>query len=292
MDIFNSEINKNLPFILFIFLYFGFQIFSQIWIKFVSPIPSTRNYIQNFIAALVLIALVIYYGNPKMEVDKYWTVFLIGTFLFVFLYCYAKKGLDDMSERDKKTGKDSGMKVITILVIFLYGSLGIVYLIFYMRKLNNRTDFFKIMGSTVLIAGLIGFFYGFKPNKDDQDNIVLALYLFPLLFLTKNLENSKFLSYTYIILYATVISLWGFFGVEWFVGKKDYQYVNEQVCKDYLGISDDQLASPLNGETQLKINTRNINYIYILVGLIFITFIVALVFVFLSVQKMAINKTF
>jgi len=291
MDTFNLNVNfeNNLPFILFIFVYFGFQIFSQIWGKFINTgIPGTRNYIQNFISALVLIVLVIYFAKPKLLINKYSTIFFIVTFIFVFIFCYAKKGIDDMSEKDKQMKKDVGMKGITVIMMFLFGGLGLAYFIIAMRQAGTRSDYFKIFGSGILIVSLIGSFYGFKSDRDDQNNLVPALYLYPLLFLTKGMSESRFMSYSYLILYTTVIALWGFFGVEWFTGKKEYDGINEQVCKAYLGLSDDDMASPIGKLTQTRINTKNINFIFIVVALIFVSFIIALIFVFMIVQKITV----
>lgn len=102
MNSINEVFSKNLTIMLFIFIYFGFQFFSQIWNKSISGIPGTKNYMQNFISSIVLIGLVIYYANPQFDVNKYWTFFLVFTFIIIFIYCYSKKGLDEMSEKDKK----------------------------------------------------------------------------------------------------------------------------------------------------------------------------------------------
>ncbi len=289
MDKFNETFNKkNTPFLLFIGVYLGFQIFAQIWGTFINTgIPANKNYIQNFVAALVLIFLVIYYGNPQIDLkNPYNIIFFVATFIFVFLYCYAKKSMDDMSEKEKLQGKNRSIKVLTMVIIFLYAGLAFTYLTFYLKREDSGWVRGKILGTTVIIAALITGFYFFKNNKDEQNNVVLSLYLYPLLFLTSGLEESRFLQYSYTILYTTVIALWGFFGVEWFTGKKEYEGINTQTCKAYLGISDDQLTSPLTPQTQTAINTRNINFIYIAMGLIFTTFVVALIFVFVTVQKL------
>jgi len=273
-----------MPIIFFIFVYFGFQIFSQIWNTSIG-IPSTRNYIQNFISALVLIGLVIYFADPQIITNQYSLFFFIITFVLVLLYSYAKKGLDDMSEKDKALGKDNMLKVITILMIFAFGTLAFMYFIFYVRRFEFG-EFWKPFLAGGLVIGLMIAFYFLKHKKDDKDNIVLALYLYPFLFLTKGLADSRFLSYAYIVLYTAVIALWGFFGVEWFTGKKDYEGVSEKVCKAYLGISDDDLSTPIGQQGQTKINTRNINFIYIAIGLIFCSFVLAVIFMYISFQKL------
>ena len=52
-----------------------------------------------------------------------------------------------------------------------------------------------------------------------------------------------------------------------------------------IGISDEQLASPIDAPTATKLNSRNINFLYTAIGLIFVTFVIALVFIFISFQK-------
>lgn len=283
---YSNSFEQNLPFIMFVFIYFGFQIFSQIYYaKINTGIPSTRNYMQNFIAALVLIVIVIYYAKPRFIINMYSGIFFFVTIAFVLMFCYAKKGMDDMSEKDKRMKKDSGMKGIAILVIFLFGSLALGYIIMSLNRYQSRSDIFMVMGVALLIVGLIVAFNLLKNDVNDQNNLVLALYLYPILFLTKGLNESRMLNYGYLIIFTTVIALWGFFGVEWFTGKKEYEGVNEKVCKAYLGISDDDMISPIGKQTQTKINSRNINFIFVAIGLIFISFIVALVFVFIMLNK-------
>jgi len=284
MDTMNQTITRNKPFLLFVFIYFGFQLFAQIWNKHLGA-PSSRNSIQNFVSALVLIALVIYFGNPQLSDSKYVYIFIGITYITILLYSYAKKGLEEMSEKDKKLGKDSSLKVLTIIIIFIYGTLAIIYLGTYMSRMGTAFGMgepLKIFGVGVLLIGLTIAFYKLKNNKDDQDNLALALYLYPFLFLTRGLTESRFMSYIYAVFFTTVVALWGFFGVEWFTGKKDYEGVNEKVCKAYLGISDDAVITPISQDTQTKINTRNINFIYVAVGLIFVTFMLAAIFMYVS----------
>lgn len=178
------------------------------------------------------------------------------------------------------------MKVLTLIILFIYGGLALFYLIFYL-KINGIYEKGPIVLLTgVLIASLIAAFYGFKNKQDDQNNIVLSLYLYPLLFLTQ-FSGSSFLSYSYIIIFTTVIALWGFFGVEWFVGPNNSDVINTKTCKAYLGISDDQLLTPNTMETETKMNTRNISFMFIALGLIFVVFVMALIFTYLTVQKIS-----
>ena len=59
--------NSHRIILLYFLLYFGFQIFAQIWGKYLNTgIPISKNYLQNFINTLVLIGLVIYFGNPQI----------------------------------------------------------------------------------------------------------------------------------------------------------------------------------------------------------------------------------
>lgn len=287
MDI-DDTFNKNIPFILFVGVYFGFQIFSQIY-NYNLSIPASRNSIQNFIAALVLYGLVIYYGNPKLNITKYSVICFIVSFVVVFVYSAAKRGLDEMSEKDKRLGADSKMKGLILMSLWVYGILAIVYLFNYIRKAENSYEMGKIVATSILIILLVIGFYKFKGSPDDENNIALGLYLFPLLFLTKGLQDGGFMSYIYLILYTSVAALWGFFGVEWFTGKKDYEGLSTKTCKAFLGISDSQLSSQLSEETESKVNSRNINFIYMAVGLIFVSFIIALIFFFISFQRLSGN---
>lgn len=290
MIIENSLPNDKIttPFLIFMFIYFGMQIGSQIWGKYVDKggIPAYNNYIQNFVSAIVLIGLVIYFARPTFLLNRYSSVFFILTFVFALIYAFLKKGLDDMNEKDKKLGRGTLMKSLTVMMLFLYGGIAFAYFVVYMKRADSKSFLFKHLGVSVLLIALITSFYVFKVNKYDQDNITISLFLYPILFLTRGIEDSKFLSYTYIIIYTTVVALWGFFGVEWFTGKK-YDEVNNKTCKAYLGISDEQLSTPYGPQTQTKINTTNINFIFLAMGMIFLTFIVALIFVFITIQKMS-----
>ena len=73
--------------ILFIFLllYFGFQIFAQIWGKYLETgIPISKNYLQNFVNTLVLIGLVIYFAKPNIPINRWITSIVILTYVFMF----------------------------------------------------------------------------------------------------------------------------------------------------------------------------------------------------------------
>jgi hypothetical protein len=65
--------------------------------------------------------------------------------------------------------------------------------------------------------------------------------------------------------------MWGFFGVEWFVGPTiDYQNnLDTKQCRAVLGMGDGSIITP-NIETDTKKITRNINYLFIALSLIFL----------------------
>ena len=130
---------------------------------------------------------------------------------------------------------------------------------------------------------------GFFKNKIDTENqLPLSLFIYPVLFLTTGLAKSKVLTYIYVILFTSLASLWGFFGIEWFVKKKKEfeDTINNDMCKAYLGISDGDLSLKPKETSQTEINKRNIQYIYIAVSLIFIIFVLAMLFTYVSMNSL------
>ena len=116
--------------ILFIFLllYFGFQIFAQIWGKYLETgIPISKNYLQNFVNTLVLIGLLIYFAKPNIPINRWITLIVISTYVFMFMYCYAKKGLDDQSARDAQKNVNNSKKTLQTAIIVIYSLLIIAY---------------------------------------------------------------------------------------------------------------------------------------------------------------------
>jgi hypothetical protein len=80
--------------------------------------------------------------------------------------------------------------------------------------------------------------------------------------------------------------MWGFFGVEWFVGPTiDYQNnLDTQQCRAVLGMGDKSMITP-DTDTDTKKNTRNINYLYIALSLIFMTVIISVLIAYLAFQN-------
>ena len=58
------------------------------------------------------------------------------------------------------------------------------------------------------------------------------------------------------------------------------------MCKAYLGISDGDLSLKPKETSQTEINKRNIQYIYIAVSLIFIIFVLAMLFTYVSMNSL------
>ena len=58
------------------------------------------------------------------------------------------------------------------------------------------------------------------------------------------------------------------------------------MCKAYLGISDGDLSLKPTETSQTEINKRNIQYIYIAVSLIFIIFVLAMLFTYVSMNSL------
>lgn len=284
----NGGINRNLPILIFVFVYFGFQIFFQIW-NYSFHTPSNKNNLQNFISALVLFGLVIYYANPQFTINFTSSIIITISFVIVFIFCYAKKGLDDMSEKDKKLGLDIRVKGLTLLMTSIYGIMALVFVGLYLSRTESLLKAGEIVGIGILLIFLYIFFYKFKVNPDEDNNLPLGLYIYPLLFLTQGLNQGGIMYYIYLILFTSVSALWGFFGVEWFTGKKDDVPMNYKNCKSYLGLSDNELANQLGQGMQTKVNTRNINFIYMAVTLILVSFLLAVIFMYISYQRMVGN---
>ena len=91
MDILSE---KNIFLYLFFVVYFGFQIFSQMWGKYLSTgIPNSKSYLQNFVNALVLIAVVLYFSNPSIPLTKSTIIIVFVTFIFMLLPTNGSKRL-------------------------------------------------------------------------------------------------------------------------------------------------------------------------------------------------------
>lgn len=282
--------NTHRIILLYFLLYFGFQIFAQIWGKYLNTgIPISKNYIQNFINTLVLIGLVIYFGNPQIPLNRWITITIIITYVFMFLYCYAKNGLDEESVKDSKNGTNNSKNTLRIFVIIIYSIICAIYLISYLYIVENKERVGILIGG-VLLSILYFTFYFFKNNEQTENKFPLALFIYPFLFLTKGVGMNKTITYLYVILFTSIASLWGFFGTEWFVGmKKEFEgTINRGMCKSYLGLSDDDLSAQPKEYTQTEINRKNINYIYIAVSLIFIVFVLALLFTYVSMSRIII----
>jgi hypothetical protein len=276
--------------ILFIFLllYFGFQIFAQIWGKYLETgIPISKNYLQNFVNTLVLIGLLIYFAKPNIPINRWITLIVISTYVFMFMYCYAKKGLDDQSARDSQKNVNNSKKTLQTAIIIIYSLLILAYYTIYIFNVNLNEKISVNIGA-FLIAVLYFTLYFFKNKTDTENQLPLSLFIYPVLFLTTGLGNSKILTYIYVILFTSVASLWGFFGIEWFVKKKKEfeDTINNEMCKAYLGISDGDLSLKPKDITQTEINKRNIQYIYIAVSLIFIVFVLAMLFTYVSMNSL------
>jgi hypothetical protein len=273
---------------IFLILYFGFQIFSQIWGKYLETgIPISKNYLQNFVNTLVLIGLLIYFAKPNIPINRWITLIVIVTYVFMFMYCYVKKGLDDQSQRDSQKNVNNSKKTLQIVIIIIYSLLIFTYYIIYIININLNEQIWVCIGA-VLIAVLYFAFYFFKNKTDSENQIPLSLFIYPVLFLTTGLDKSKVLTYIYVILFTSLASLWGFFGIEWFVKKKKEfeDTINNDMCKAYLGISDGDLSLKPKETSQTEINKRNIQYIYIAVSLIFIIFVLSMLFTYVSMNSL------
>lgn len=272
---------------IFLLLYFGFQIFAQIWGKYLDTgIPISRNYLQNFVNTLVLIGILIYFASPNIPINRWVTLVVIITYVFMFLYCYAKKGLDDQSVRDTKKDVSGSKNSLRIAVIIIYSILIAVYMAFYLQG-TNRNERIGVFVGIVLLAGLYFTFYFFKNSTDTENQFPLSLFIYPVLFLTTGLGKNPTLTYIYVVLFTSLASLWGFFGIEWFVKKKKEfdDTINRDMCKAYLGISDQDTLLKPKELSQAELNKRNIQYIYIAISLIFIIFVLAMLFTYVSMNS-------
>jgi hypothetical protein len=286
INITNKQSNSQKIVFIFLILYFGFQIFAQIWGKYLETgIPISKNYLQNFVNTLVLIGILIYFANPNIPINKWITLVIIITYVFMLMYCYAKKGLDEQNEKDTKKNVNTNKKGLQIIIIIIYSILISVYLSYYIYKIN-RVERLNLLIGGILLSVLYFTFYIFKNSTDTENQFPLSLFIYPILFLTTGLANSNLLTYIYAILFTSVASLWGFFGIEWFVKKKKEfeNTINRDMCKAYLGISDDDLSMKPKDITQTELNKKNIQYIYIAICLIFVVFILAMFFTYISIN--------
>jgi hypothetical protein len=280
-------IDKKLV-LLFFFIYFAFQIFAQIWGTYIDNggIPSGNNYTQNFTTALVLIGLVGYFCEPAINMNNWYSYFvLIMTFVLVFVYCYSKRVLDTQTQNDKANGKNNAQVWLICIMIAIYSAIILGYFItyFYYSNMEERKT---ILWSIPILAILYFSFYFFKTNNTYENKFVIPFFLYPVLFLSNNLEKSSILSNGYIIMFVSVVSMWGFFGVEWFVGPTiDYQSnLDTNQCRATLGMGDSSMITP-DTDTDIKKNTRNINYLYIAISLIFMAIIISLLITFLALNN-------
>ena len=280
-------IDKKLV-LLFFFIYFAFQIFAQIWGTYIDNggIPSTKNYTQNFITALVLIGLVGYFCEPAVNMNNWFSYFvLVMTFVLVFVYCYSKRVLDLQTNNDKANGKNRAQVWLICAIVAIYSAIILGYFITYFQyiEFDERKT---ILLSLPILAILYFSFYFFKPDNTYDNKFVIPFFLYPVLFLSNNLDKSSILSNGYIVLFVSVVSMWGFFGVEWFVGPKiDYQSnLDTKQCRVTLGMGDESMITP-DTNTDTKKNTRNINYLYIAISLIFMAIIISILITFLAFQN-------
>jgi hypothetical protein len=283
----NTESNPQKVIFIFLLLYFGFQIFAQIWGKYLETgIPISRNYLQNFVNTLVLIGILIYFAAPNIPINRWITLIVVITYVFMFLYCYAKKGLDDQSARDAKKDVSGSKKSLQIAIIVIYAVLIAIYLSYYLYG-TNRTERVGVFIGVALLACLYFTFYFFKNSTDTENQFPLSLFIYPVLFLTTGVGKSPMLTYIYVVLFTSLASLWGFFGIEWFVKKKKEfdDTINRDMCKAYLGISDQDTSLKTKELTQTEINKRNIQYMYIAISLIFIIFVLAMLFTYVSMNS-------
>lgn len=280
-------IDKKLV-LLFFFIYFAFQIFAQIWGTYIDKggIPSGNNYTQNFTTALVLIGLVGYFCHPEINMNNWFSYFvLIMTFVLVFIYCYSKRVLDTQTQNDKANGKNKAQVWLICVMVAIYSAIILGYFITYFSY-SDGEERKTVLWSIPILAILYFSFYFFKTNNTYENKFVIPFFLYPVLFLSNNLEKSSILSNGYIIMFVSVVSMWGFFGVEWFVGPTiDYQNnLDTKQCRATLGISDGSMITP-NTDTDTKKNTRNINYLYIAISLIFMAIIISVLITFLAFQN-------
>lgn len=280
-------IDKKLV-LLFFFIYFAFQIFAQIWGTYIDKggIPSSLNYTQNFTTALVLIGLVGYFCEPALNMNSWFSYFvLIMTFILVFVYCYSKRVLDTQTQNDKANNKNKMQSILIIIMISIYSVIIGLYFITYIQYADFE-ERKNILWSIPILAILYFSFYFFKSSQDYDNKFVIPFFIYPVLFLSNNLEKSSILTNSYIIMFVSVVSMWGFFGVEWFVGPTiDYQSnLDTNKCKTFLGIGDGSMITP-DTDTNTKKNTRNINYLYIAISLIFMSIIISIIFTFLALRN-------
>jgi len=276
-------IDKKLV-LLFFFIYFAFQIFAQIWGAYIDTggIPSSLNYTQNFTTALVLIGIVGYFCEPALNMNSWFSYFvLMITFILVFVYCYSKRVIDIQTDADKANNKNSSQIILIAIMIGIYAMIVGVYFITYIQYADFE-ERKNILWSVPILAILYFSFYFFKSSQTYENKFVIPFFIYPVLFLSNNLEKSSILMNSYIMIFVSVVSMWGFFGVEWFVGPSisNQQSSNNTCQNDSLMITPDT-----DTDTVIKKNTRNINYLYIAISLIFMSVIISIIITFLALRN-------
>ena len=281
--------DKSVFLYLFFVVYFGFQIFSQMYGKYLSDgIPNSRSYLQNFVNALVLIALILYFSNPNIPLTKSTAIVVFATFILMFFYSFAKKSLDEQTEKEKKIGANNGKKGIMIFIIFVYAFALIIFSFLHLSVVDKQSRWMFLIIGLLVIAPLYFMFYFFRNREQTRLNFPLSLFIYPFLFLTGGVGQYWITTNIYVFLFTTVVALWGFFGLEWFTGlKKEYEgTINRGMCKAYLGLGDDDTADQ-QVQNQTQVNKKNINMIYVAVSLIFVVFVLALLVGFVAINKSA-----
>lgn len=278
-------IDKKLV-LLFFFIYFAFQIFAQIWGTYIDNggIPSSLNYTQNFTTALVLIGIVGYFCEPAINMNSWFSYFvLMITFILVFVYCYSKRIIDTQTDSDKANNKNSAQIILIAIMIGIYAMIVGVYFITYIQYADFE-ERKNILWSVPILAILYFSFYFFKSSQTYENKFVIPFFIYPVLFLSNNLEKSSILMNSYIMIFVSVVSMWGFFGVEWFVGPSISNQPptsgNNTCQNDSLMITPDT-----DTDTVIKKNTRNINYLYIAISLIFMSIIISIIITFLALRN-------
>lgn len=280
--------NKSII-LLFLVIYLSTQIFSQMGSKEIG-IPSITNYIQNFTSAIVLVGLIIYFSNPIIPFTKTTYAIVIVTLIFNLLYCFAKKAIDNESKKDQENNINGGKKTLNVIIISIFSIIAFIFILLYTLNLP-KGSIVNILLYFALITVLFISFNVFKNNDQYVNKLNFPLYLYPLLFLTYNIGQSTPLTILYVFMFTTTVTMWGFFGVEWFVGpKKELQgTINKEMCRSYLGISDSQLLTTPDQGNQTTENTKNINYLYIAISFIFAAFLVAVIYTYVSVKRIVSN---
>ena len=85
------------------------------------------------------------------------------------------------------------------------------------------------------------------------------------------------------MIFVSIVSMWGFFGVEWFVGPSisNQPPAPGNTCKN-----DSSMITPdTDTDIVIKKNSRNINYLYIAISLIFMSIIISIIITFLALRN-------